>query len=1022
MAVWRRWWWLSWTLTLALVGSAIAVVPESDGFGEGSNTQYDSVGMWRSETGMSCPSDCECLLPHHVKCQARPDDIHPPHLPRDTTTLILEGYQNIPFHSLANLNNLRYLRIKGSSLQDLNTLPRLPLLEQLEVTHSRLSTLSGQTLHTNIPTLTHLVVSYNLITVLNNTSLKGLNHLQVLDLRNNPLSNVHTDTFQGLDSLTILDLSSSNLSKLNHRWLVDAANLQRLLVSNASLDELPLLKGEHLVLFDASHNNILNLPDQLLSGVPKLEELFLQHNPLQHVCEQSLTGAGQLHYLDLSYTHMVNLDEYVLAKLPSLKELNLSNNEKLERVEHGAFTGLHKMERLNLAYTPKLHEIEEVAFDGLPELVTLDLRNSGLMVLPRSLDKLTNRTLILLSGTALHCDCYHYWLPKLLTQSDISLWEGLNPLECTDGQFRNVTELTELIDTLECEAPEAITSSNEWLHARGGQSALLECNVTANPPQSIIWFNAKQEVFRYNNSYNEKWTSYHIRQVERLANFNSRFEVLASGQLLIREVTRSDSGRYKCFAFNSVGNTSVVTFVGLEDTPLRNLYIESILFGFACAALFLLITLLTQFINYLMDRLGLQCCCCRDRLSPKARQIRKLLESVEGYKTQQLDRLRENYNAQVATIKDSCYLQMERIRESYGGQTKHLKDLRDYSTQGLTSVRDQYLDQVNKVRDYSVSQMNRVRENYVFQRHRIRKFSAQQLLKLRETYKYQQKTLNKILENLPDLYLQNCRTGGCQRSDSILFDDALNGIDAYYKVDFFDTQSHGSDYYTPASTLTRSFRASRANDPSKRHSRTSSNTSSDFMEAQTWIHRESASMGSNSPAHPNPPHFRGHNRSMSMATPASYVPEPVRVHKRSFSATHPTRRVVPAPELRGVPARITLCEEVSDYDLATPPTSPSSQPGRPVAPPSVTSTLVKTNEHQEPLHAASQEEVEINIDMADDEPSVHMPSSTLGKSISDSIVEKQANDSDKPHSEDETLLSTVPGDSSSGSTSYETSL
>lgn len=1020
MAVWRRWWWLSWTL--AFLGSAIAVVPESDGLGEGSHTQHDSAGVWRYDTGISCPSDCECVLPHHVKCQAKPDDIHPPHPPRDTTTLILEGYQNIPFHLLANLNKLRYLRIKNSSLQDLSDLPRLPLLEQLEVTHSHLSTLSGQKLHTNIPILTHLDVSYNLITVLNNTSLKGLNHLQVLDLRNNPLSNVHADTFQGLDSLTILDMSSSKLSKLNHRWLVDAAQLQRLLVSNASLDELPLLRGENLVLFDASHNNLLNLPDQLLSGVPKLEELFLHHNPLQHVCDQSLTGARQLHYLDLSYTHIVNLDEYVFAKLPSLKELNLSYNEKLVRVEHGAFTGLHKMLRLNLAYTPNLHEIEEVAFDGLPELVSLDLRNSGLTVLPLSLSKLANITSILLSGTALHCDCYNYWLPKLLTQSDISLWDGLNPLECTDGQFRNVTQLTEHIDTLECEAPEAITSSYEWIHARGGQSALLECNVTANPPQSVIWLNAKQEVFRYNTTYNEKWTSYHVRQVEELATFNTRFEVLASGQLLIREVRRSDVGRYKCFAFNSVGNTSIVTFMGLEDTPLRNLYIESILFGFACAALFLLITLLIQFINYLMDRLGLQCCCCRDRLSPKARQIRKLLESVESYKTQQLDRLRENYNAQVASIKDSCYLQMERIRESYSGQAKHLKDFRDYSTQGLTSVRDQYLDQVNKVRDYSVSQMNRVRENYVFQRHRIRKFSAQQLLKLRETYKYQQKTLNKILENLPDLYLQNCRTGGCQRSDSILFDDALNGIDAYYKVDFFDTQSHASDYYTPASTLTRSFRASRANDPTKRHSRTSSNTSSDFVEAQTWIQRESGSMGGNSPAHPNPPHVRGHNRSMSMANPASYVQEPVRVHKRSLSATHPTRRMVPAPELRGVPARITLCEEVSDYDLATPPTSPNSLPGTPVAQPSVTNPIQTDKQQQQQLYVDSQNEVEINIVKADDEQSVHARPSTLCKSISDIVVEKEANDSDKSHSEDETLLSTVPEDSSSGSTSYETSL
>jgi hypothetical protein len=54
-------------------------------------------------------------------------------------------------------------------------------------------------------------------------------------------------------------------------------------------------------------------------------------------------------------------------------------------------------------------------------------------------------------------------------------------------------------------------------------------------------------------------------------------------------------------------------------------------------------------------------------------------------------------------------------------------------------------------------QLNWVRENYVFQRNKIRKFSAHQVLRLREGYKYQQQTLNKVLENLPSFYFENCR-------------------------------------------------------------------------------------------------------------------------------------------------------------------------------------------------------------------------------------------------------------------------
>jgi len=69
----------------------------------------------------------------------------------------------------------------------------------------------------------------------------------------------------------------------------------------------------------------------------------------------------------------------------------------------------------------------------------------------------------------------------------------------------------------------------------------------------------------------------------------------------------------------------------------------------------------------------------------------------------------------------------------------------------------QFIHQVKRVREYSTGQLNWVRENYVFQRNKIRKFSAHQVLRLREGYKYQQQTLNKVLENLPSFYFENCR-------------------------------------------------------------------------------------------------------------------------------------------------------------------------------------------------------------------------------------------------------------------------
>lgn len=126
--------------------------------------------------------------------------------------------------------------------------------------------------------------------------------------------------------------------------------------------------------------------------------------------------------------------------------------------------------------------------------------------------------------------------------------------------------------------------------------------------------------------------------------------------------------------------------------------------------------------------------------------------------------------------------------------------------------------QVKRVREYSTSQLNWVRENYVFQRNKIRKFSAHQVLRIRESYKYQQQTLNKVLENLPSLYFDNCRSGSCGRSDSMAFDPDVEVIDMYLKSKIemlsslpnpiADDESKMSVYYTPTERSVNSRRNS----------------------------------------------------------------------------------------------------------------------------------------------------------------------------------------------------------------------
>lgn len=152
------------------------------------------------------------------------------------------------------------------------------------------------------------------------------------------------------------------------------------------------------------------------------------------------------------------------------------------------------------------------------------------------------------------------------------------------------------------------------------------------------------------------------------------------------------------------------------------------------------------------------------------------------------------------------------MRDQYCDQVKTVHATSPKSVRN-DDYESNYLDlQVKRVRDYSASQLNWVKENYVFQRNRIRKFSSHQILRFRESYKYQQATLGKLLETLPSLYLDNCRSGSCGKTESGVWEVETSNVDVYVKKNGMfpampfgegcsavdDNLSRLSIYYTPS--------------------------------------------------------------------------------------------------------------------------------------------------------------------------------------------------------------------------------
>lgn len=664
----------------------------------------------------------------------------------------------------------------------------------LDISHNKISHLNSP-LSTELSgnKLLNLHLQQNLLTVLNAKCFSNFNNLRTLDLSENVIYSIHVDAFGTLEMLTRLNLSGNRLEHLKHEWFQGLHNLVSLDLSRNRLRELSnvvfwsLHKLEQLRM---SENLIESVGLLSLKGLDSLQHLNIARNLIPQIQSGTLRATRNLVTVDLSYNPFVSLSSAFIhaSNVTTLAATHLS---KLRRITSDSFTGLDNLKRLILSNCGSLETVEEGSFQPLKNLRWLDMRNNNFTTLPsRLFNSLTKLEQVHLSGNPWHCDCRLHWLLLLLRDS-VSL-HLLSPSATVCDKPASLSNLTVLdsVDKHMVCLNASIVKHTEHAHFRLGSSAVLRCEISGSPRPSLTWVTPHGLYFN--------WTQEHAASDTNLSTSESKFTLLDSGDLYIRKVQRGDSGFYRCIAANVLGRRGVAIHLTLDYDFLVNVKIVSILVGCVTAASFLLLTLIGIVIQRILNRLGISC-----GGSPRARQLYCMLESLEHYRCQQLERLREHYNGQVQRIKENCIQQMERLRESYSSQAERIRDIRDYGTTQLDRVRDNYYGQVQRVRDYGTVQIDRLRENYIFQRTRMRKFSAHQLYKLRENYKLQQQHLNKILENLN---LESCRSV-CMRTDSIVFDsvdmmapslDVLPPPILPLLLDELDIVSlDGSAYFTP---------------------------------------------------------------------------------------------------------------------------------------------------------------------------------------------------------------------------------
>ncbi|XP_039952062.1 uncharacterized protein LOC120769231 [Bactrocera tryoni] len=725
---------------------------------------------------------------------------------------------------LGHLSELRDLNLTSNLLSDLqrNIFNGAMKLQRLYLAHNRLTTLPFQ-LFQSMRELQTLDLSYNGLLSFPDNFFALNSELREMYLQNNAMETIGKNTFHNLRKLRYLDLSENKINSIDRKAFESLSNLFMLNMSMNSISTISSILFHplnNLQQLDLSHNKFTQLPSGVFMSQRALLVLRIDSTPLERI--------GNFISRNSDY-----VDSKVLS---NLRVLSMQHNKQLTQLTRTIFRNTPNLHELLLAGNALQHLPTEIG--QLRQLQRLNVRNNKLTYIPESVKYLPNLRFIHIRHNDYICDCRMFWLGEWLTNSSSTLRrlratlykssvmladtsamdmgddidELIESLTCHHG---HPGDMVNVLQHLHCLKPVILESSDSKMH-KLHSTAKLECIFSGSPTPDVIWVTPTNQILRHHAdpdkrpviiNHNDKELGLgHLPLTSLIMEDNmlnislqtadvmNRVTLIENGSLLVHNISRGDSGLYTCYAYNIMGNSSAFMRIYIDPIVFYRIKIESLLSGTAAATAFLLLTLIVQGLRALFSKCGIFdrfYCCVRNKQSPRARQIYAMLDSIECYKSQQLERLRENYAQQVHRIRENCVQQVEWIQSSYTSQAKYLKEFRDMGSTHLTALKDQYYDQVKKVRDYSTGQLNWVRENYVFQRNKIRKFSAHQVLRLREGYKYQQQSLNKVLENLPSFYFENCR-GRCE-------EDIAEDIEVYFK-------SQLGDQFNPSAAKVKSLK------------------------------------------------------------------------------------------------------------------------------------------------------------------------------------------------------------------------
>lgn len=530
--------------------------------------------------------------------------------------------------------------------------------------------------------LKYLNLSRNFIDDIPRFTFADLENLEVLDVSHNRLHVIPFQVFGPMIRLQYLDISHNKIATFLDYYFNPNRQLKSLFLNNNSLVKITsnaLVNLKELETLDISSNKLEYIPKSLFDNFEQLRKLNLSFNHFQNISYDAYRNLKNLRWLSMGGNRLRTLPPTLFQHNENLQTIYLDHTE-LAVIQNTNFKGLSTLKQLYIRNNEFLREIETFVFQDTPEITHMDLSSNALLTLPQSIRLLNNLQELKLGNNPWACDCRMAWFAswaekkKDIIKSDLSC-----PLTYPNDMIR-------ILNHTNCKPPTLVSSSPLTLY-RLQKDALLECKFAGNPMPSITWITPTRMVFHWNPEplvpdIFHKHGMAHDQYYRAIDNSKSRVRVLDDGSLFIGDIHREDCGTYLCFASNPSANLTTEVVLNIDPMTMFEIKMYSLLCGAICAAGFLGLTLFVQFLRYIFFRSVFifycnvkfvcmcivskrvfhnvfrfrlmetccSCCMCVNRDAPRSRQIYSMLDNIEQYKRQQLDKLRENYAVQVSLL------------------------------------------------------------------------------------------------------------------------------------------------------------------------------------------------------------------------------------------------------------------------------------------------------------------------------------------------------------------------------------